>query len=67
MKTYEDIFRELREQVGSQFHFYVDETSDAGVFVLPFKDNLGDNFVIRLSENDGYYILDEEDMKEWYR
>lgn len=59
MKTYEDIFRELREQVGSQFHFYVDETSDAGVFVLPFKDNLGDNFVIRLSENDGYYILDD--------
>ncbi len=43
----------------SQFHFYVDETYDAGVFVLPFKDNLGDNFIIRLRRNEGHYILDD--------
>lgn len=59
MKTYEDIFRELRQEVGNQFHFYVDETYDAGIFVLPFKDNLGDNFVIRLKQNDAHYILDD--------
>ncbi len=59
MKTYEDIFRQLREEVGDQFRLYLDETSDMGVFVLPFKDNLGDNFVIRVRENDGYFILDD--------
>lgn len=59
MKTYEDIFRELKEEVENQFHFYVDETDNAGVFILPLKDNLGDNFIIRLRGNEGYYILDD--------
>jgi hypothetical protein len=59
MKTYEDIFRKLRDAVGDQFHFYMDETFEMGIFVLPFKDSLGDNFVIRLRESDGYYILDD--------
>lgn len=59
MKTYEDIFGELKEELGNQLHFYLDETSGAGVLILPFKDSMGDNFVIRLRENDGYYILDD--------
>jgi len=59
MKIYEDIFGELKKEVGSQLHFYVDDTQRAGVFILPFKDNLGDNFVIRLRGSDGYYTLDD--------
>ncbi|GAH63283.1 unnamed protein product, partial [marine sediment metagenome] len=56
MKTQEEIFKQLKEEVGNQLRFYVDETSNVSVFVLPFKDNLGDNFVIRLRQDDGYYI-----------
>ncbi len=59
MKTYEDIFRQLRDEVGNQFHFYMDETSERGIFVLPFKDSMGDNFVIRVRENDRHFILDD--------
>jgi len=59
MKTYEDIFRGLKEELGNQLRFYLDEASGTGVLVLPFKDSMGDNFVIRVRENGGSYILDD--------
>ncbi len=59
MKTYEEIFGVLKEEVGKQLDFYVDEIENVGVFILPFKDNLGDNFVMRLRRNEEHYVLDD--------
>ncbi len=59
MKKRGNVFRRLREEMASQLSFYVDEASDASVFILPFKDNLGDNLVIRLRDNEQHYVVDD--------
>ena len=64
MKTYEEIFMKVKEEIGNQLRFYVDETSDVGVLILPLKDNMGDNFVVRLRQNDTHLILDDAGMTQ---
>lgn len=59
MKTYEEIFFEFKQEVGSQLYFNLDELSNIGILHLPFKDSMGDNFVIRLSANNSHYVLDD--------
>lgn len=59
MIKYEEIFEQLKREVGKQFHFYMDEISNVGVLTLPFKDSSGDNFIIRLSENNRHFKLDD--------
>lgn len=59
MTKYEEIFEQLKNEVGRQFHFYMDEISKAGVLTLPFKDSSGDNFIVRLSEDNRRFKLDD--------
>lgn len=59
MRSYAEIFGELKQEVGNQLHYYLDEPSGAGILLLPFKDSMGDNFVIRLRQRDGSYVLDD--------
>ncbi len=59
MKTYEHIFNTLKEEMGNRLEYYLDEDSDAGIFIMPIKDNMGDNFVMRLRENNSHYIIDD--------
>ena len=62
MKKYEGKFEQIKTEIGNQFYFYVDENLDMGIFVLPIRDNLGDNFIVRLGEKDGHLILDDAGM-----
>lgn len=59
MKRHEEIFKQLQDDVVRQFQLLRDRTSEASVFVLPFKDSYGDNLVIRLRENEKCFILDD--------
>lgn len=62
MKMHSDIFEQIRNEIGNQLQFYMDENLDMGIFILPFKDSLGDNFVVRVGENDGHFMLDDAGM-----
>lgn len=64
MKMCEELFVQLKEEIVKELHFSIDETSDSCVFVLPFKDSMGDNFVIRLKEREEYFVLDDAGMTQ---
>lgn len=59
MNNYQDIIDQLKKTLGEQCHFYSDEISGMFILVLPFKDSIGDNFIIRLKEENDGYILDD--------
>jgi len=59
MKKYEHIFISLKEELCNRIQYYLDEDSGAGIFIMPIKDNMGDNFVIRLREKNSHYIIDD--------
>lgn len=59
MKTYGEIFEQVKSEMGEQLDFYIDENANMGIVTLPFRDNLGDNFVVRIGKNDVHFILDD--------
>jgi len=59
VRDYLDVFLELKREIGDQLRYNADEQSGAGVLLLPFKDSMGDNFVIRLRHLDSSFVLDD--------
>jgi len=59
MKVRKELLDEALEGLRAQFEWIIDEKSDSYVLSLPFKDGMGDNFVIRVRDGDEKYAIDD--------
>ncbi len=62
MRIPNNLFEKIKSEIGNQLDFYIDEKASKAIFVLPLKDNLGDNFIIRIGENKEHFVLDDAGM-----
>lgn len=64
MKLCEELVKQFIGTLREQFDLMIDEASDSCILALPFKDSMGDNFVIRIREHNGLFVLDDAGVTE---
>ncbi len=60
----EELFGDIINSIKEQYEIMADDTSESCVITLPFKDSMGDRFIIRIRENNNEFVIDDGGLIE---
>ncbi len=55
----EELFGEVVDRIKGQFEVTIDDRLDCYIVKLPFRDSIGDNYLIRIRGDNGRYLIDD--------
>ena len=59
MDNKENILSSVIERIKGQFELSIDDSSGSGIIKLPFMDSIGDNYVVRIRDDNGRCFVDD--------